>query len=175
MICVCDIDGVLANFIQPACTIHGKRFPYDDPLNLGIYDLAKLFRISQEHFMAPLNEEFYANLPKTPHADAIINRLEAHFGFENVYFLTMPVPTPGCLEGKRLWIDRNYPEYLRRFLIGYPKHICAHRNSILFDDCEKNVYRFAEAGGRAFLVPALWNKKHAENPFAAITRFLEVL
>lgn len=169
MIAICDVDGVLANFALAACLVHNKSYLYDDPTYLGQGDMGKLLGIPPKEFYTPMNEQFWATLPKLHHADAIIKLLETFF---DVYLVTKPVRTHGCLEGKRIWIEHHYPQYHGRWFIGKPKHICATKDSILFDDYGKNIDDFIEVGGRGFLMPAPWNYKHNENPLDAIEYYV---
>ena len=77
-----------------------------------------------------------------------------HMSFVNV--------DTGWVVGKINWIDKNMPEYSRRYLIGPAKQFCAGPDSILVDDSNKNIEDFAEAGGNVILVPRPWNSNYRE-------------
>lgn len=159
--CLLDVDGVLADFVAGACEVHNAEYPYTHPQNMGIYEMEGLIGLTSIEFMAPMSKDFWAGLKPTQDAHEIVKMVESKFGPENVALLTKPVPTPGCLEGKELWIRHHFPQFLNRFLIGSArKSFCAHENSVLIDDHEKNVKEFADAGGRGFLMPAPWNWKY---------------
>jgi len=163
-----DIDGVLADFVKGACDLHGARNPYLDEDNLGHYEIQELIGISGAAFWEPMGEEFWANLPLTSFAKPIADTLINHYGLQNVCLLTSPVRTPGCVRGKMRWIRKYFPRLARQFLIGPMKEVCAHSNSILFDDYPGNIEKFKVAGGNTFLVPAPWNSKAGDHPFHAI-------
>lgn len=168
-----DIDGVLADFVGGACRLHGVDNPYDKQENLGHYEIQDLIGISGPPFWDPMGEEFWAGLDVYPWAHQIVHDLEALYGLDNICLLTSPVRTPGCTRGKMHWIETHFPMLDRQFLIGPMKEVCAHGNSILFDDSESNCHKFRKAGGRAFLVPGRWNRKYRElDPYTAINTFL---
>jgi 5'(3')-deoxyribonucleotidase len=166
-----DVDGVLANFVQGACDEHGLENPYLSPASAGHYDIVKLLGVPDKEFWAPLGRDFWANLPKMEHADVIVELLELTYGRDNICILTKPCKTEGCADGKIIWLRENYPQF--HFLLGSSKSWCAHPGSILFDDFGKNITRFRQSHGRAFLVPAPWNHMHGVDTLKAISSFLE--
>lgn len=168
-----DMDGVIANFIAGTCRLHSVRNPYDDPKNYGQIDIQDLIGIAGPAFWARMDREFWAGLPKMPDADTIVDLLEDQFGVKNICILTSPVRTIGCADGKLDWLRKHFPQYRRQFLIGPAKEFCAHKNSILIDDSEANVRKFRDAGGRALLIPALWNYAYALDPLATLISYLE--
>jgi len=167
-----DLDGVLANFVHGACRLHKVVDPYDRPENLGKYDIQEILNIPEEDFWKDMGEEFWSYLRPMRHMYDILTMLEGYYGRQNICLLTSPVRTLGCTRGKMRWIEEWLPSYKRQFLIGPMKEVCAHRNSILFDDYHRNIEKFEAAGGNAFLVPAPWNHKHSEHPVDALAQFL---
>lgn len=159
MKCLLDCDGVLADFHNGALKLHNIQDPYLDEKNLGKYGIEHMngVNISLAQFYEGMNEEFWASLQPTSEFNDIIRIVEMKFGRENICLLTAPVETHGCLEGKRIWIQKHLPEYLNRFLIGKPKDFCASPHSVLIDDSETNTKDFRKAGGKTILVPRPWN------------------
>jgi len=169
-----DLDGVLADFVGAACRLHSRPNPYLESESLGNYGIQELLGIPDDLFWKDMGEEFWASLDLLPDAREIVSLLERYHGVKNICILTSPVRTPGCTRGKMRWIEEHFPQFRRSFLIGPAKEFCAHENSILYDDYEQNILRFATAGGAAFLMPAPWNYKHDEQPLAALEDFLGV-
>ena len=168
-----DIDGVLANFLEGACQVHSRPNPYDFPENFGQYHIEKIWEMTPEEFIYPMDYEFWKNLKPYDHADAFCDYIINTFGFDNVCLLTSPLSTYGCLEGKRDWIKEHFPTM--KWLIGSAKYFCAHPNSVLIDDSIVNCEKFVNQGGRAFLVPGYWNHKYDQDPLKALMGFVQNL
>lgn len=160
---ILDIDGVLGNFLKQACKYHGKD--YDSMMqewDPGNYDCNKPFGFTEDHagFWKPFDRAFWAGMEMYEGASAFVNGIEETVGAENICLCTSPSECPQSAAGKMEWIARNFPAYKRRFLIGPAKEFCASNNTVLIDDCGLNVVKFGDAGGSAFLFPALWNSLH---------------
>ena len=154
-----DMDGVICDLIRHAC----GKFPYAGdwrdvyanwPRNN--YDVHCVFdKTTPAEFWNALDRKFWATMPKTKHADWLINHLET-IGYD-YGFLSTPSSNPESASGKIEWIEKNYPEMRKRFLLGAAKDYCANGNSILIDDYTLNCISFEEAGGRAIIFPQPWN------------------
>lgn len=169
--CVLDLDGVVAAFVQGVCRQFEVADPYLLPEHRGNYNAIEMV-LDWKH----LEEDFWAGLPKMSDADEIVRLVEERFGPENVAFLSSPSHNRGCMPGKIRWIREHYPQLQRRFLFGPPKHFVAHPNAVLVDDYDKNVESFRAHGGRAILLPRIWNSLHAiENPVAYLVEQLATL
>ena len=170
-----DVDGVLANFAEAASIIHGRSNPFLKEENLGTYSIEQIWGIPLEEFIRPFDVAFWSHIPKMPDADLIVKLLKDAFGPKNICFLTKPVKTLGCLEGKKFWLEKYYPDI--PWLFGRDKNFCSHTNSILIDDNETHCRDFIESGGRAFLIPAPWNKRYplADQPARQLEYFITSL
>jgi 5'(3')-deoxyribonucleotidase len=157
-----DMDGVIADFVAGACAHHGIANPWDRPEMLGEWDFMKALPegMSATTFWGSLGLDFWANLDKTSEADELVEYLEQRFGEENICILSSPCLTPGCVEGKLLWIKKHYPRLARSYLFGPRKEFCARPNTLLIDDLDHNVWKFREHGGAAILFPRPWNSSH---------------
>lgn len=165
--CFLDLDGVLCDFVNGACKLHGKPNPYGDPANHGVYAIEDLLGISRNKFYAPMNYDFWASLEPTPECCDIYRLVFDKFQFENVCILTSPILTEGCCDGKIKWIEKNLPEYFhRRYLIGSCKEMLAGPDAWLIDDNPDHCRKFRENGGNAILVPRPWNQQ--ANPLMQI-------
>jgi hypothetical protein len=158
-----DLDGVLTDFVGGAIAAHGIADPYADGDNHGVWDFSEICDIPPSVFWERLDYEFWANLRWTVDGGAILSFLEAKFGYQNICLLTSPPHsnTGDAIRGKIDWVERHLPKYKRQLLIGPAKEFCAHSGSILVDDADHNVTKFALAGGNTYLVPRVWNSKHA--------------
>lgn len=162
--CLLDMDGVIADFMGQLCKYHGRPSPYLDPKSYGIWDTETLWGITVDEFWAPIKEDsrhFWKTIPKTLEADKIVFYATQFYGEENVAILTAPSDDEGSVPGKRAWMRRNYPQFEKRMIFGSAKQFLAAPYRTLVDDRDKNVEAFRNAGGKAVLVPRLWNSLHA--------------
>lgn len=176
--CLLDMDGVIADFMGQLCKYHDRPSPYLDPANYGIWDTETLWGITVDEFWAPIKEDswhFWKTIPKTLEADYIVREAEYAFGTENVAILTASSDDEGSVPGKRAWMRKNYPQFEKRMIFGSAKEFLAAPNRTLIDDRDKNVDAFRSAGGKAILVPRLWNRQHkyADQAFATVYDQLE--
>lgn len=157
-----DVDGVVADFVGGALEFHQvDNNPYALEENKGKYTLEDMCGISRSEFFGEMGYEFWLGLSLMPEAIQIFNACAEAVGSQNVCFLTSPVMTRGCLDGKRAWLNKYFPR--QPYLIGNDKGFCAAPGHLLVDDADSNVNRFTAEGGRAFLVPRPWNSSHAFN------------
>ena len=156
MKCLLDLDGVVVDFMKGALRHHGIANPYDDPKLHGIWDWLRVLGYGDE-FWEPLGASFWANLDPMPDGFDILRIVENRFGKSNVCLLTQPCINEECMAGKMRWIKKHLPDYKSRYLMGPQKEFCAHPDHWLIDDADHNVNAFLKAGGRACLVPRIWN------------------
>ncbi len=159
-----DMDGVLSDFAHGISTAHGRPYPYDDPANLGNFDMDKMWGMTRKEFFAPCDHDFWARLPKYPEADEIVHTCLERFGAENIAILSDPgLYSRTAMTGKHEWLERHFPMLADGgFLFGRRKQVCANPFTLLIDDYDKNVENFAKRHGNTFLVPRPWNKSHHE-------------
>lgn len=160
--CFLDIDGIIADMLTGCMAHHGFANPYDDPSKHGLWDFADHVGLEPKAFWDPLGEDFWANLPLTDDAYAIVSMVEKRFG-NQVCLLSSPCRTPGCHDGKVRWVERHFPQFDRkRRLFGSAKEFCASIDALLIDDWDQNVNAFRCEGGFAFLYPRIWNSRYTE-------------
>lgn len=166
-----DMDGVLADFIAAALSVHGRSdFVY--PLN-GTKDVHTLLGVSKEAFYAPLDSaDFWAELPKTEICDALLAAVEAT-GIPT-YILSKPTRSPGSAAGKLRWLAAHAPHLAGRTILTGHKHLLAAPGRLLIDDMDGNVREWAAAGGTAVLVPRPWNAAAGTAAEAALGDLLTV-
>lgn len=182
-----DLDDVLNKFTMWALRHVGC--PVNDDLDYSQYDRDWGYDIvlaanelhsdrgfSKNEFWGCFGQDDWASVPPSDECLAILCAARAIVGTENVYILTRPVPYPGCLEGKRLWIKRYLPpEMEENYLIGKAKFVCSQPGHFLIDDVEKNVNDWRDANGSAVLFPRPWNFKWGVDPSRYISDMFSLM
>lgn len=156
-----DLDGVVADFALAASKLHGLPYP---PTEWNWYE-----PMSEAEFYAPFDEDFWATLPETPEAHAVVDLMRERFG-NRLAFLTSPAPTRGCREGKERWaarFDLDVIPYRKKYHLASPWHV-------LVDDAPHNVEAFRMFGD-AFLWPQPWNGAPLTNRVEQLRNFLRGL
>lgn len=169
-----DLDEVLCDFVGPALRLHGL-----DPVTVleswpaGVYSMPTVVAMEERAFWGPIVEngyEFFAGLPLKPWAEELLDLCGR---LATVTVVTRCTHGPSAA-GKIDWLERHG---LHRYLIGPAKDVCAHGGSVLIDDWDKNCDDFAMAGGRAILLPRIWNPLHGlkDDPMGHVRRQLKEL
>jgi hypothetical protein len=186
-----DIDGVCNRLIMQALALHSRHADtYDDstyPLR-GDYRIVNAVNclrqrdgrrdLSAFEFWARVERRHWANAPHSAEYAWLFAECVDLVGPESVCFLTSPVSVPAfdadSAAGKREWIARNAPAYMRRqSLIGVAKEFCASPGALLIDDSDDNCKAFVAAGGSALLVPRPWNSRHASCTATVLRQFFQ--
>ena len=127
-------------------------------------------------FWGQIKRHHWADMGVTDWCHELINICANAVGKKNVCILTSPVLDPDCAAGKMDWIYKEMPAWLhRQFLIGPCKQFCARPGSLLIDDCEENVKKFREYGGKGWEFPRPWNSRRDEDPQEWIKETGEIL
>jgi len=155
-----DADGVFVDLHPVLAKVHGFRMEDWVP---GEYNIEKSFPSLSPSDLWEHHEvrhpDFWADLPRTPWADRLMEVILAKFPVSHICFLTMPVLDPQCAAGKMRWFKKHYPKF--KFLIGTSKKFCAGPGKYLIDDSDKNIDEFNAHGGKGILFPRVWNTLHA--------------
>ncbi len=183
-----DLDDVLNDFTREALqyVTGAKEFFFDPAWGYDIVKAANSIlnaighgdgkEITVEEFWDEITRDFWANIKPTEWCQEIINTCVKAVGKENVCILTSPTQDPDCLAGKMEWMQRELPSWLQRqFLVGPCKQFCARPGSLLIDDCEENVKKFREHGGKGWEFPRPWNSRRDEDPQEWIKETGEIL
>lgn len=167
MICYCDLDGVLADFVTGACEHHGVPNPYyisgvRNIEMLGVWDFTnKVTDLTHGvDFWDGLGYDFWLGLDMMPDAMKIILAINTILYDHEIIIATSPSQNIGCMDGKRDWAAAWVPGLdvipIKR------KELLAKPGTLLIDDNDKNCERFRANGGQAILLPRLWNSRHEE-------------
>lgn len=173
-----DMDGVLVDFVSGACKAHNRTNPFDPLIEeaKGQFYIDKIWGMSDKEFWAPMeSEHFWANLDWMEDGRRILELCECFA--DNVVLATSPTIHATSSSGKHIWINEHLPAYKRKFLIGAPKEIAASSDLILVDDSDKNIGKFAAAGGYGVLVPRPWNSlwAYCDKSYVYLRNLLEEL
>jgi 5'(3')-deoxyribonucleotidase len=160
--CFLDMDGVLVDFNRGIHELHGRDDVYKYRTSLGVFDIEKLWGISPDEFWAPMKEGFWRDLHPFPGGNEIVELLTQTFGVNNICILSSPSQDQWCIPEKRVWMDEHYPQLTRNMLFGSAKRFLAGPNRWLFDDRDKNIQAFEEAGGIGITIPRPWNSEYSE-------------
>lgn len=156
MKCLLDMDGVADDFVGALCKAHGLQSPYLNKEEKR-WNFFECWGMNEKDAYAPINEQFWSSVNKTPWCDWLIETVRYLFGPENIYFLSKPIKGTGAYEGKGKWLELNTPYNINQLFLGREKHAVAHAGCVLVDDSDPNVNAFKEEGGNAILCPAPWN------------------
>lgn len=172
-----DMDGVLADFNRAIHEAHGKTVAQPGS-GKQPWDLDQFWGMTLNDFWAPSNNtKFWASIPRTPEANQIAEAAWGAVGTPNVCILTSPSLYDGCISAKRAWIAKYYPALADQMIFTSAKQFLAHPDTILIDDSDKNITRFATVGGQTVLVPRLWNTDFAlaDRTFSIVKERLEAI
>jgi len=168
MIFLVDMDGVLTDFVDAACRVHGTTFmQLAAKWPNGDYNIANILGLRPFEFWEGIDkagEDFWINLRPTDIKTELLYLL----GNNDKYIATSPSMNPVCASGKMKWIIEN--GFSRHFVITPHKHLMANRDTILIDDADRNVDKFTKAGGHGVLVPRRWNSlyRYEDNPMPIV-------
>jgi hypothetical protein len=156
-----DMDGVIVDWDAGV----RKKFGVDWHPTEWEIPYEEVFNRSENSFWYMIDySKFWAELPWTKDGKEIYELVKSH----DPCILTI-ARCQGALLGKGMWLRRNIPEvgYSGRYFIagGMKKHLLAHPNSILIDDCDALCDEWENSGGKVILYPRPWNRNHVfSNP-----------
>lgn len=153
-----DLDGVLAEFHDSAFTFFGKEVTRP-----RVYDIVSSLGMLADDFWNSLDYGFWRNLPWTQEGEKLFEGILDLVPARDVFVLSSPSWTSGCLGGKADWVKHNLGHgYLKRLHLAASKFAVAAPGKILIDDFDTNVMDFRKHKGKALLVPRQWNSRKTE-------------
>jgi len=152
-----DLDGVLVDFRAGALRQHSRELPYHETR----WNFHHQLGMSNDEFWAPLDFEFWRDLPWHDDGREILRVVEDIFRPERIVILSDPGQHRhrGVDAGKRAWVRAHLPRYARRTFLGSDKFMVASPSKFLIDDHDGHIETFTAAGGHAVLVPRPWNER----------------
>lgn len=146
-----DMDGVLVDFVGGII----RAFPEKDWAQWNHQDMMIGDFIGRGSFyrkIEGMGMDFWLGLEPFPWTKDLWN-LCGQYG-EHRYILTSPTNDPNCLAGKLSSMYKLFGKGFRHYVITDFKELCAGPNTILIDDTDKKLSRFAAAGGAIFKWPS---------------------
>lgn len=168
-----DLDGIIRDFIAGCIDLFELDITHNDVKGWGaIGDIVCHERgLSVEDFWESMKPDFFEFLPRTEYAETVLNITRQL----NPTILT--APTLNSAGPTQRWIRRELPNFFdkKKYLIGPDKSSCAHRESLLIDDSDKNCTDFVKNGGDAIVFPCPWNKigRITKNPIVYLIKELQ--
>ena len=173
-----DLDDVLNNFTPFALAWVGcpiSPFRYDSyPSECGYDIVAAANKIhptrcfTSDSFWGEITRNVWATSPRSWEFANLLSVSYDAVGPQNVRILTKATNDPECLAGKKEWLTKNCPPWIRnRYLIVGDdcKEVCSQPGALLVDDNEDNVAAFRASGGQAIIMPRPWNRfYYVRNP-----------
>lgn len=146
-----DIDDVLADFGLWMCRYFGIERE-----SVTSWYCHKACGVSETEWREWLNsrsEWWWSGLPLIEGAKEFVAHCQS---MAPVTFATAANFTPGCVGGRKLWLQRHFPNV--KAVTIEEKHLLAQPGRVLIDDADKNVKAFKAAGGSAITFPRPWNE-----------------
>lgn len=166
-----DLHGVLIDLMSQVIVANQiKEMP--DVVNVWSFD---------DMFGKPINLDrhtasWWANLPKTEEADAIVEECVSAVGEVNIYIATSALGRHNVASGSMQWVANHYPWLKSRVIVIDEKwHLGRDSNDILIDDSNHQVDAWDEKSeGRTILVPRQWNRDYSNrDPIGTVASVLK--
>lgn len=158
-----DMDGIFVDFHKGIALANNCPIDWSEPGNRCVTIAMGI----PPPWYAKCDVDFWANLPKMSDADVIINLLMNYFEPEEIFVCTAfedgtPEEKIGeCIAGKLKWLKKHYGGLHLQVAYTNAKHGLAMDRALLVDDNDRNVEGFRLHGGKAILLPRIWNSRHA--------------
>lgn len=165
-----DMDGVLADFISSALSVHGR-----DPEEVlrswppGKYDVVQVLGMSEQKFWREIDahggpmsvstpgQPFWKDLKPYPWRDAIWDLCGR---YAPTCILTSPSKNSGSVAGKVRWLQDWMGYDFRDYILAPRKWRVSRPGAVLIDDQDRNCQKWEKAGGTAIVFPRPWNSRH---------------
>lgn len=162
-----DMDGVVTDLMSSIIALIYDESAVKPLLRgwpKGTYDMSEALGKPEERIWSAIGREgveFWRDLSKYPWSAQLINRLQE---LGDVVFLSSPSRDPKSAAGKLQWIETNFPNEARDYILAPSDHKwrAASPTGILIDDSQDNIDDWNEHGGVGLLFPQPWND--AEEP-----------
>ena len=156
-----DIDGVLADFVTAAFSVHGKIYD-PEAYPRKEWSISKVLGVSDREFWRRIDfagESFWENLDLFPHGIEMLGMLSK---YDEICFATSPSSSPASYSGKRRWLQKMGFDLIPA-MFGSKKHLMAGPGRILIDDSPHNCEQWQKHGGTAILFKQVWNTEEEIN------------
>ena len=160
-----DMDGVIADFVDAAAQLWGKRaehliWPQGEwsiHVPLGLENVGEMWKKVDRAGVG-----FWSSLAPYPWRDKLWRLCES---VADTVICTSPSNRAESSAGKVCWLQNWKGQSFRSYiLIPKRKYLLSFPGTVLIDDNEKNIEEFEMKGegGKGILFPRPWNRLHAE-------------
>ena len=150
----CDLDGVLANFIQGSIEACDLSISQDD---VKTWNFFRPYMPAEE-FWKKIHEQkyFWEDLQLYPWAHELVDMLKRH---GDVVFCTDPSHDDESATGKICWLKRHgfVKPGGKNYVLTAEKWRLSKPGTVLVDDSVKNCYDFSTYGGLGITFPQPWS------------------
>lgn len=151
----CDLDGVIANFVEGAIEAADLPLTHDD---VKEWDFFKPY-MSSEEFWGRVHAQscFWEDLPVYPWAHELVEALRS---FGDVVYCSDPTLDDESATGKIKWLKRHgfVKPGERNYILAAEKWRLSQSGVILLDDSPANCRQFYDGGnGLSIQFPQRWN------------------
>lgn len=157
-----DMDGVMANFVEGACHVHGRGLVDLCQLwPVGEYSIEGVMGLTSPVFWAGLDAagvEFWRDLSPYPWLKELWAMLQ---NYGPITISSSPSHGAYAAAGKVLWLRQHIEAGFRDYMFGSAKHLLAAPGRVLIDDSDEKCQQFQAHGGHAIVFPQRWNSCYA--------------
>lgn len=157
-----DMDGVLANFVEAACHVHGRGLAdLFDIWPKGEYSIEGVMGLTSPVFWAGLDAAgmaFWRDMSPYPWLKELWAMLQ---NYGPITISSSPSHGAYSATGKVLWLRQHVEAGFTDYMFGGAKHLLAGPGRVLVDDSDEKCQRFQAHGGHAIVFPQRWNSCHA--------------
>ena len=176
-----DVDEVLADFVGAAFALHNvERAAFYARHPPGQWSITDTLGVSLDEFWKRIRgagADFWAELQPLPWMPYLL--LLAQESAEVVYLVSAPDRHASSYDGKLRWIQTHLGPKFHDYVLTEHKSLFARPGSVLIDDREETVLRFAGPcyGGAAILFPSRHNRlcPLADDPLPYVAEQLKEL
>lgn len=155
MLILCDMDGVIANWVDGIIATHKWQTTHDD---FRTWNHHEAFGFTEQQMWEPtFDGKWWSKLEPYPWANELVCEL---MELGDVIYCTSPNRDATCPSQKVQWLRHHgfMDEDGTNYQIGKRKELNAASGAILIDDSDANVQKYRDAGGIAILFPQPWNQ-----------------
>lgn len=156
-----DVDGVLADFVQPvldyAKTLTGRTYTHEDVTQ---WDIAAAIGVGPELWAVTKKPGFCEALAVIPGSQEMVKQLQA---IGDVYIATSPTSSLTWAGERATWLRRHFDIPQKKIISTHAKY--AISGHFLIDDKAANLMNWEDENpdGVAILVAAPWNSDDTEH------------
>ena len=160
-----DMDGVITDFVSGFEQLAIRKGYKKNSEIYKNWSIEGDWGITKSQFWHAIHGEgstFWANLPKYPYSDSLVNIIKA--SGKELFILSTPSHKPSSWAGKVEWIRLHYPQLISKTILTEHKYLLAKPGTLLIDDKPENCKKFRENGGSSYMWSQPWNTEE-DSPF----------